>query len=242
MTKRAEAGRGEDRGARAAFWVGAGIFLSRVSGVLRESVFAYFFGATAIADVWRAAYRTPNVLQNLLGEGTLSASFIPVYASFLEEGREEEAGSFAGAVLGILTTVAFGLALLGMALAPWVIPLLFPRWEPWMQELGIRIVRILFPMMAVLVVSAWALGILNSHRKFFVSYVAPVAWNLAVIGTLVGFGVFGGLGAAGRETELVVAMAWGALAGGSFSSWSNYPSSFLFSHTSGSLWGGRWLG
>jgi putative peptidoglycan lipid II flippase len=188
--------------------------LSRVTGVLRESVFAYFFGATAVADVWRAALRTPTVLQNLLGEGTLSASFIPVYATFLEEGREEEAGRFAGAVLGILTVVAFGLALLGILIAPWMIPLFFPRWEPWMQELGIRMVRILFPMMAVLVVSAWALGILNSHRRFFVSYVAPVAWNLALIGTLAGFGTFLGLGATGRESELVVALAWGALAGG----------------------------
>jgi len=214
VTNRAESGEKSGRSARAAFWVGAGIFLSRVTGVLRESVFAYFFGATAVADVWRAALRTPTVLQNLLGEGTLSASFIPVYAGFLEEGREEEAGRFAGATLGILTSVAFTLAVGGMVLASWLIPLFFPEWEPWMQALGIRIVRILFPMNAFLVVSAWALGVLNSHRRFFVSYVAPVAWNMALIGTLIGMGGYLGLGAAGREVDLVLALSWGALGGG----------------------------
>ncbi len=213
VTATTEPGPTEGPRARAAFRVGAGIFLSRVSGVVRESVFAYYFGATAAADVWRAALRTPNVLQNLLGEGTLSASFIPVYATFLEEGREEAAGRFAGAALGILATVAFSLALLGIFLAPFLIRVLFPRWDPWMQELGIRLVRIIFPMTAILVVSAWALGILNSHRRFFISYVAPVAWNLAMIGALVGAGSYLGLRGLGRGTELAVALAWGALAG-----------------------------
>jgi putative peptidoglycan lipid II flippase len=214
MSRTAESDAPEGRKSRAAAWVGAGIFLSRVTGFLRESVFAYYFGVSAVADVWRAALRTPYVIQNLLGEGTLSASLIPVYAEFLEEGREEDAGRFAGAALGILTVVAFGLALLGMLLAPLLIRVFFFEWEPWMQELGIRIVRILFPMTAVLVVSAWALGVLNSHRRFFVSYVAPVAWNLTMVATLVGFGTFLGWEQAGRDPELLVALAWGALAGG----------------------------
>lgn len=196
-----------------AFRVGAGIFLSRVAGFAREAVFAYYFGATAVADVWRAALRTPNVLQNLLGEGTLSASFIPVYSAFLERGREQEAVRFAGAALGILAAVSFGLALAGIALAPYLISLFFPRWEPWMQDLAVRLVRVLFPMTAVLVVSAWALGVLNSHRRFFLSYVAPVAWNLAMIAVLVGGGTGLGLAAAGREADLAVLLAWGGLVG-----------------------------
>jgi len=214
VTKRADAGRRDGRGARAAFWVGAGIFLSKISGVLRELAFAYYFGVSAVADVWRVALRTPNVIQNLLGEGTLSASLIPVYAEFLEEGREEEAGRFAGATLGILTVVASGLALLGILLAPMLIPVIYWKWDPWMQELAITIVRILFPMTAVLVISAWALGILNSHRRFFVSYVAPVAWNLALIATMIGVGSYLGWDRMGRDADLAVAMAWGALAGG----------------------------
>ncbi|MCJ7627969.1 MAG: hypothetical protein MUO50_06220, partial [Longimicrobiales bacterium] len=214
MTRTADTGTSEGRGARAAIWVGAGIFLSKISGLLREVVFARYFGASAVADVWRVALRTPNVIQNLLGEGTLSASLIPVYSEFLEEGREEEAGRFAGASLGILTVVSFSLALLGILLAPVLIPVIYWKWDPWMQDLTITIVRILFPMTAILVISAWALGILNSHRRFFVSYVAPVAWNLALITSMVGAGTYLGWDRMGRDADLVVALAWGALAGG----------------------------
>ena len=89
-----------------AYRVAAGIFLSRISGLIRERVFAYYFGASLYADVWRASLKLPNILQNLLGEGTLSASFIPLYAEYLEEGREEDAGRFAGAVLGLLLVLS----------------------------------------------------------------------------------------------------------------------------------------
>ena len=190
--------------------VGAGIFLSRVLGFVRDRVIAHWFGTSEFADAWRAALRTPNVIQNLLGEGTLSASFIPVYAEFLEEGRAEDAGRFAGAALGILTVVAFGLALVGVAVAPWLVGLFFFEWSPEKQALTVELVRILFPMTAVLVVSAWALGVLNSHRRFFVSYTAPVFWSLAQIAAVLGGALWFALG----QRDLVVALAWGARAGG----------------------------
>jgi putative peptidoglycan lipid II flippase len=190
--------------------VGAGIFLSKVSGFVREWALATFLGTGPVLDAFRAALRTPNVIQNLLGEGSLSASFIPVYSEFLAEGREEEAGRFAGAALGLLTVTAFGLAGIGILLAPLFVPLFFPLFEAWQQDLTVVLVRILFLMTAVLVVSAWALGVLNSHRKFFLSYVAPVLWNLAMVATLVTFGASLGWGA----ERLVVALAWGAVAGG----------------------------
>lgn len=214
MTKNADAGAGDGPKARAAIWVGAGIFLSRVAGFLRDATLNFYLGNSREADVWRAALRTPNVIQNLLGEGTLSASFIPIYAELLQEGREEEAGRFAGAALGILLVVAFAAALIGMALAPFLVGILFHRWDPEKQALTAYLVRILFPMTATLVISSWALGILNSHRRFFVSYVAPVAWNAAIIGTMVAFGSYLGWGAVGRRPDLLTAMAWGALAGG----------------------------
>ncbi len=195
--------------ARAAFWVGAGIFASRLTGFLRERAFAFFFGSSDYADAWRAALRMPNVVQNLLGEGTLSASFIPIYAEMLEEDREPDAGRFAGAILGLLVGVVAVVTLIGILLAPWLVPLFFFRWSPEKQDLTVRLVQILFPMTGVLVISAWALGVLNSHRRFFVSYVAPVFWNLAMIATLVGLG---GYLAFGQE-RLVVALAWGALVG-----------------------------
>ncbi|MDP2956814.1 MAG: murein biosynthesis integral membrane protein MurJ [Longimicrobiales bacterium] len=217
----------QPRDARAAALVGAGIFLSRIFGFVRDRVFAHWFGTSDFADAWRAALRLPNVLQNLLGEGTLSASLIPVYAGMLEEGREEDAGRFAGAALGILTAAAATLALAGILVAPWMVRLFFFDWDPWKQTLTITLVRILFPMTGVLVVSAWALGILNTHRRFFVSYVAPVFWNLAMIATLVAGGAWLALGL----EDLVVALAWGALVGGVLQLAVQIP--FLLGHLQG---------
>lgn len=194
----------------AAARVGAGIFLSRLAGFVRDRVFAHFFGTGDLADAWRAALRLPNVVQNLLGEGTLSASLIPVYARFLEEGRDEDARRFAGAALGILAVVAGALALVGALAAPWLVALFFPMWSPEKQAATAELTRILFPMTGILVMSAWALGVLNTHRRFFVSYLAPVFWNLAMIVALVAGGSWWLL----QPDDLVVVLAWGALVGG----------------------------
>jgi putative peptidoglycan lipid II flippase len=189
-------------------WVAAGIFLSRIAGLVREMIFARYFGTSVSADAWRAAIRMPNVLQNLLGEGTLSASFIPQYARLLEEGREEDAGRLAGAVFALLIAGAGALALVGVLLAPVLVSVFTPGFEGLQRELTIRLVRIIFPMAGVLVLSAWSLGILNSHRRFFVSYVAPVAWNAAMIAALL---IWGGTL---LQEDLIVVFGWAALVGG----------------------------
>ena len=93
---------------RSSMLVAAGIFLSRCSGLVRESVIANYLGTGPAGDAFRAALRIPNLLQNLLGEGVLSASFIPVYARLRAEGRENEAGHVAGAVAGLLVAVHRG--------------------------------------------------------------------------------------------------------------------------------------
>jgi putative peptidoglycan lipid II flippase len=192
-----------------AMLVAGGILLSRVAGLVRERVLAHYFGTSLYADVFRAALRMPNVLQNLLGEGTLSASFIPVYSELLEQKRYREAGRVAGAVFALLLVVVAALVLLGITLAPLVVAVFAPGFvndERW--QLAITCTRIIFPMTGTLVLAAWALGILNSHRKFFVPYVAPVLWNTAMIATLVYFG--------GRldSSRLLEALCWGALVGG----------------------------
>lgn len=196
--------------ARSAQWVAAGILLSRIAGLGRQVVTAAYLGTTDVASAFTMALRMPNVLQNLLGEGTLSASFIPVYAKLLEEGRKEEAGRVAGAIFALLFALAGALALGGILLAPLLVRLLAPGYadHPELFELTVTAVRIIFPMTGVLVLSAWALGILNSHRHFFVSYVAPVFWNAAIIGALVAFG------SRMNAEGLVTALAWGALLGG----------------------------
>lgn len=201
---------GAARRARASNLVAAGIFVSRISGLIRERALAHFFGASPLADVWRAGFRLPNVLQILLGEGTLSASFIPIYSELLEDGRDREAARFAGAALGLLTVAAGVLGFAGILLAPVLVPVVFGGFDPARQALTIDLVRILFPMTALLVLSAWALGILNSHRRFFLSYIAPVAWNAAIITVM----LVGGLGFDLSGEALVLWTGWGALVGG----------------------------
>ena len=194
----------------AALRVAAGILTSRILGLVRENALGYFFGAGVHADAWRAGLRIPNVIQNLLGEGALSASFIPVYARLLEEGREEEAARLAGAILGILCMVAGALAALGILAAPVIGSLIAPGFAGDARaEILAAILPILFPMTAILVISAWALGILNSHRRFFVSHVAPALWNVAIVTALATAAWRGATG-----TGLLMAMAWGALTGG----------------------------
>jgi putative peptidoglycan lipid II flippase len=192
---------------RLAFLVAAGILLSRVMGLVRQRVFAHYFGLSDAADVFSAAFRIPNFLQNLFGEGVLSASFIPVYAQLLARKEEEEAGRVAGAVLALLALVTSVLVAVGVLATPLLIDAIAPGFEGAKRELAIRVVRILFPGAGLLVLSAWCLGILNSHRRFFLSYAAPVIWNVAMIATLVGWG--GRLG----QFPLAVALAWGSVAG-----------------------------
>ena len=192
---------------RFAFLVAAGIFLSRIFGLIRDRVFAHFFGNSAAADAFRAAFRIPNFLQNLFGEGVLSASFIPVYASLLAHKEQEEARRTAGAVAALLALTISLLVLIGVLATPFLIEVIAPGFSGEKRELTIQIVRILFPGAGLLVFSAWCLGILNSHHRFFLPYVAPVIWNGAMITTLWWFG------RNHTQNQLAVILAWGSVAG-----------------------------
>ena len=195
------------RATRPAFAVGAGIFLSRVAGFARDVLFAAFFGTSVAADVYAAALRIPNILRNLLGEGTLSASFIPVYSGLLGRDAGSDARRLAGTILGLLLVLAAALSGLGIALAPWITRLVVVGWSPESRALTVPLVRILFPMAGFMILAAWCLGVLNSHRRFFLSFAAPVFWNLAqIVGLLIAW-------RAGFE-PLIVALAWSTLIGG----------------------------
>ncbi len=195
-----------ERTGRHAFLVAAGILLSRIAGLVRQRIFARYFGIFEAADAFNAAFRIPNILQNLLGEGVLSASFIPVYARLLAQNDEKEAGRVAGAVGTILALATSALVLAGILAAPYLIFAIAPGFPEQKRELTVRLVRVLFPAVGLLVLSAWCLGILNSHRKFFLSYSAPVISSLAMIATMIAF-------RGQEESQLAVTLAWGAVAG-----------------------------
>jgi putative peptidoglycan lipid II flippase len=197
--------------------VASGILLSKVIGLIRERIFAHYFGNSMAADAFKAAFRIPNMLQNLFGEGVLSASFIPVYARLNAEDRHEEASRTAAAIFALLVVVASLLVLAGVLLTPWLIDVIAPGFHGDKRLLAIQLVRILFPGAALLVLSAWCLGILNSHRRFFLSYAAPVVWNVAMVATLVwqGHRLFarGITAATVAEPRLAVALAVGSVIG-----------------------------
>jgi putative peptidoglycan lipid II flippase len=195
------------RAGRYAAIVALGILLSRVAGLVRERIFSHYFGLSDAGDVFKAAFKIPNFLQNLFGEGVLSASFIPVYARLLARGDEREANRVAGAVFALLALTISLLVLAGMVAAPWLVGAIAPGFADLKREALVRMVQIVFPGTGLLVLSAWCLGVLNSHRRFFLSYTAPLVWNAAIIGALLIWG--------GRRDlyPLAEIAAWGSVLG-----------------------------
>src|SRR5689334_15725201 len=206
-----------ESGGRHAALVAAGILVSRVLGFVRERVFAHYFGNDTIpADAFRIALRIPNTIRNLLGEGTLSASFIPVYAALNEREDKRAARALAGAVLGLALLATGVLALLGIAFAPQITAVIATGFDAPRRQLTVTLVRILFPMTGLMVVSGWCLGVLNTHRRFFLPYAAPAVWNVAGIAALVVAGTWLVSPSLPLEQQLLrlsMALAWGTVAG-----------------------------
>lgn len=183
-----------------------GILCTRLTGLVRSRVFAHYFGLGLEADAFLAALRIPNFLQNLFGEGVLSASFIPVYASLVARSEGREADRVAGAVASLLALVVSVIVLVGVLATPVLIDLIAPGFTGAKRDLTIQIVRIQFPAAGLLVLSAWCLGVLNSHHRFLLSYTAGVMWNVAMIATLVIFGHT-------PLPRLAEILAWGSVVG-----------------------------
>ena len=186
-------------------------------GYVRERVFAHYFGNDSIpADAFRAALRIPNTIRNLLSEGTLAGSFIPVYAALNERPDKAAARALAGAILGLLVLASGVLALLGIALAPAITTVIAQGFDEPRRQLTITLVRILFPMAGLMVISAWCLGVLNTHRRFFLPYAAPALWNIAGIVGMLSAGTWFANRALPLDAQLhrvALALAWGTVAG-----------------------------
>jgi putative peptidoglycan lipid II flippase len=192
----------------AATAVGAGILISRLAGLIRVRLFSRYLGLqTDAADAFNAAFRIPNLLQNLFGEGALSGSFIPIHASLRARGEDRAAAQAARTFFVLLAVVISVIVLGGVLAAPLIVPVLAPGFADEKRELTVRLVRILFPGAGLLVASAWCLAVLNSHRKFLLSYTAPVAWNAAMIACLLRFG-----GRTDLDT-LAIYLAWASVVG-----------------------------
>lgn len=205
---------------RSSALIAAGILASRLLGLVRQKLIAHFLGAGLVAAAFNGAFRLTNFLQNLFGEGVLSASFIPVYANALARGDDEEADRIAGAVGAILALIVAIVVAIGVVAAPVVVQLIVGGFEGEQLALATRLTRILFPGAGLFVLGAWCLGILNSHRKFFLSYAAPVAWSVVMIVALLAYGPRRG------QVDLAVIISWASVGGAALSLVAQLPTVF----------------
>ena len=188
--------------------VAAGILASRLAGLVRTYLISYFFGLKADAvDAFYAAFRIPNLLQNLFGEGALSGSFIPVHAALHARGQDREASQMARTSFALLMLVISILVLVGELATPLLVDTIAYGFDAPKRELTARLVRVLFPGAGLLVSAAWCLGVLNSHGKFLLSYASGVAWNAGMIAALLIFGGHTSL------DGLALYLAWGSVVG-----------------------------
>ncbi len=197
---------------RNAIIVGAGILLSRLSGLIRELIFAGLLGTRVAADAFKAALQIPGLLQNILGEGTLSASFIPAYSRLInEQENDDEPGLVAGTIVTLLGLVTSVIVIIGILAARPMTKVLLPLLPDETFDLTVNLVRIMWAGLGFIVLSSWCLGVLNAHRKFFLSFAAPILWNAAQI-------VFALLAWAQgwSDASVAKAAAWGVLVGGAF--------------------------
>ncbi len=193
---------------RSAIVVGSGILISRVLGLLRTTFFAHYFGSTAAGDAFNVASKIPNAIRNLLGEGTLSAAFVPAYSRLLLREDDRASRALAAATLGILMSAVSLLTIAGIAFAPMLTKVAALGWDAEQIALTTQLTRVLFPMTALIVLSGWCLGVQNSHRRFFWSYASAALWSLAQILLLWGWGAH-----ATDRTQLAWWLSWATLLG-----------------------------
>jgi putative peptidoglycan lipid II flippase len=169
--------------AKAASVVGAATMLSRVFGFIRDVVVAAFFGTSAAADAFFVAFRIPNLLRRLLGEGSLTVAFVPVFTQYLTQKSKEEAAELANVVFTVLSIILVFVSLLGVIFSPWIVMAMAPGFAdtPDQFALAVYLNRIMFPYIFFISLVALCMGILNSLRHFAAPALSPVTLNISMI-------------------------------------------------------------
>jgi len=170
--------------AKAATTIGMGTLLSRILGFLRDMVIANFFGAGMAADAFFVAFRIPNLWRRLVGEGSLTISFIPVYTEYLTQKSEEETRRVTHIAFTIGGVILLILTVLGVLFSPILIRIIAPGWfaeYPEKFQLTVTLNQIIFPYLFFMGLFALCMGILNSQRHFFAPAIAPIFLNISII-------------------------------------------------------------
>jgi len=181
---------------------------SRVTGFMRDLVFAHFFGAAAGMDAFIVAYRIPNFLRRLFAEGAFSQAFVPVLSEYKEKRTHEEVQVFLNRIAGVMTTFLFCVTLLAVLITPWLVYVFTPGFghDPTRYSLTVSMLRITFPYILFISLTAYVSGILNSYGKFSIPAFTPNLLNFALIGAAIFM--------APHFKDPVKALAWGIFIGG----------------------------
>lgn len=194
--------------AKAAGIVGAATMISRVFGLLRDTFIAAIFGANWMTDAFWVAYRIPNTSSRLLGEGSLTASFVPVFTEHLQKKTKEEALELAYNAFTILSIIVTFVSILGIIFSPVIVRVIAPGFvsQPKQFALAVFLNRLMFPYIFVISIGALCMGILNSFRRFVSPALSPVMLNISII--------FSALALRSFFAEPITALAVGVLIGG----------------------------
>ena len=198
---------------RSAGVVSAAVLFSRVTGLVREVVFAKYFGASMVFDAFLAAFRIPNLARDLLAEGALSAAFVTTFSQSLETSGDQEAFRLSNRLATVLVPTLALICLLGIVFAPGVVDLMFPGFAevPGKRDLTIQLARIMIPFLLFIALAAKAMGVLNAKGVFGVPALASAFFNIASLVTGLTLGFYFG---PKFGFEPIAGMAVGTLLGG----------------------------
>jgi putative peptidoglycan lipid II flippase len=224
--KRIEAANPERRSiAKSAGIVSIAVMFSRLFGLVREMIFAFYFGAGFLFDAYIVGFRIPNLLRDLFAEGALSAAFVKVFTDYQVKKGEIEAWQLASLIFNALAVVLSVITVLGILLAPYIVPLIAYGFPPEKAALAVTLTQIMFPFILLVALAAVAMGVLNTKGRFGVPASASTAFNIVsmIVGLAFAYWLSGGgwnaeVGASGIP-ELpaqwaIIGMAIGTLVGG----------------------------
>jgi putative peptidoglycan lipid II flippase len=212
--------------ARSAGIISIAVMGSRILGLVREQVFAAYFGAGFLNDAFQVGFRIPNTLRDLFAEGALSAAFVKTFTDYTLKKSEEEAWRLASMVLNALAIVLSLITILGIIFSPQIVSLIAADFSPAKAELATTLTRIMFPFILMVALAAVAMGVLNTKGRFGIPASASTMFNIGSIvgGLIFAYWLSGGYwekgdGPGGIPSEAaqraIIGMAIGTLIGGS---------------------------
>jgi len=169
---------------KAASIIGFFTFLSRILGLVRDMVIAKVFGSGMVTDAFFVAFKIPNLLRRLFGEGSLTVAFIPVFSEYLSKDKKD-ALRLANGFLSIISVLLATVAIVGIILAPWIVRLQAYGFgtSSYQYRLAVLLTRITFPYVFFICLVAFFMGVLNSFKHFSAPAAAPIFLNLSIIGS-----------------------------------------------------------